>query len=108
MVIIIIIIIRRRRRRRIIKCTVIRGGDIALLDGVEIQSLKTQEFYKYLGIDEKNGINDRVMKEKVKREYFCRVRKILKTQLNSKNKIMVINSLVAPVVALSILVFYHG
>ena len=53
------------------KGKVTRGGDIALLDGVEMQSLKTQEFYKYFGMDEKNGINDeRVMKEKVKREYF--------------------------------------
>ena len=68
------------------KGKVVRGGDIALLDGVEIQSLKSHEFYKYLGMDEKNGINDRVMKEKVKREYFSRVKKIVKTQLNSKTK----------------------
>ena len=67
------------------KGKVTRGGDFALLDGVEIQSLKTQEFYKYLGMNENNEINDRVMKEKVRREYFCRLRKILKTQLSSKN-----------------------
>ena len=30
------------------------GGDTSLLDGVEIQSLKTQEFCKYLGMDVKN------------------------------------------------------
>ena len=58
------------------KGKVTRGGVIALLDGVEIQSLKTQEFYKYLGMGEKNGINDRVMKEKVKKEYFSRMKKI--------------------------------
>ena len=43
------------------KGKVTSGGDIALLDGVEIQSLKTQEFYKYLGMDEKNGINDKLL-----------------------------------------------
>ena len=52
------------------KDKVTRGGDIALLDGVEIQSLKTQEFYKCLGTDEKNGINDRVMKEKSEKRLF--------------------------------------
>ena len=83
------------------KGKITRGGDIALLDGVGIQSLKTQEFYKYLGMDEKNGINDKVMKEKVKREYFSRVKKILKSQLNSKNKIMAINSLSTPVMMYS-------
>ena len=83
------------------KGKVTRGGDIALLDGIGIQSLKTQEFYKYLGMDEKNGINDRVMKEKVKREYFSHVKKVLKTQLNSKNKIMAINSLSTPVMMFS-------
>ena len=76
-------------------------GDIVLLDGVEIQSLKTQEFYKYLGMDKRNGINNRVMKGKVKRQYFCHMKKILKTQLNSKNKIMAINSLAAPVMTYS-------
>ena len=83
------------------KGKVTRGGDIALLDGVEIQSLKTQEFYKYLGMDEKNGINDKVMKKKVKRECFSRMKKILKSQLNSKNKIMAINSLATSVMMYS-------
>ena len=75
------------------KGKITRKGDIALLDRVEIQSLKTQELYKYLGMVEKNGINDRVVKEKVEWDYFYRVRKMLKTQLNSINKIMAINSL---------------
>ena len=52
-------------------------------------------------MDEKNGINDIVMKEKVKIEYFYHMRKLLKTQLNSKNKIMAINSLAAPVMTYS-------
>ena len=85
------------------KSKVTRGGDIALLDGVQIKSLKTQEFCKYLGMDEKNGINDRVMKEKVKRECISLTKKILKTQLNSKNKIMAINSL-----ATSVMIYSFG
>ena len=39
------------------KGKVTKGSDVALLDGVEIQSLETQKFCKYLGMDGKNGIN---------------------------------------------------
>ena len=41
------------------------------------------------------------MKEKVKSEYFCSMRKIWKLQLISINKIMAINSLAAPVMTCS-------
>ena len=47
---------------------------------------------------------ERVMKEKVKREYFCHMKKILKTKLNSKNKIMAIKSLAAPVMISSFVI----
>ena len=37
------------------------------------------------------------MKVNAKKEYYRRIRKILTTQLNAKNKIMAINSLAIPV-----------
>ena len=51
--------------------------------------------YKYLGI-EGDGIN-RQMTDKLVKEYYCHVRQILKTELNSKNKITAINILPVPV-----------
>lgn len=83
------------------KGKVANGKDINIKEGIVIRSLKTEEFYKYLGMDEKSGIKDKDMKEKVKREYFYRVKKILKTQLSSRNKIMAINSLATPVMTYS-------
>ena len=41
------------------------------------------------------------MKTKVRKEYYKRIRKILQTELNSKNKMQAINSLAVPVVLYS-------
>ena len=54
--------------------------------------------YKYLGVDESDGIQHSKMKEKIRKEYNRRVRSILRTELNGRNKIEAINSLAVPVV----------
>ena len=54
--------------------------------------------YKYLGVDESDGIQHSKMKEKMRKEYNRRVRLILRTELNRRNKIEAINSLAVPVV----------
>ena len=41
------------------------------------------------------------MKEKIRKEYYRRVRLVLKTELNSKNRIEAINALAIPVVQYS-------
>ena len=41
------------------------------------------------------------MRDKVKKEYYHRIRTILRTQLNSRNKMMAINSLAIPVIGYS-------
>ena len=41
------------------------------------------------------------MKEKIRKEYYRRVRSIMKTELNSRNRIQAINSLAVPVVQYS-------
>ena len=65
--------------------------DITLPDGKIMQSIDA-EGYKYLGILEMNSIMTTQMKEKVRREYLRRVRVVLKSKLNGRNKIMGINT----------------
>ena len=60
---------------------------IELLNGKKIRSLDDQEGYKYLGILQFDDIKHKEMKEKLKKEYARRVRKILKSHLNSGNVI---------------------
>ena len=75
--------------------------DLEITDDVEIKSLELNEGYKYLGMMESNGIHDKTMRDKVKKEYYHRIRTILRTQLNSRNKMMAINSLAIPVIGYS-------
>ena len=63
-----------------------------------IEELNQGGIYKYLGVDESDGIQHRKMKEKTSKEYLRRVRLILRTALNRRNKIEAVNSLAVPVV----------
>ena len=47
--------------------------------------------YTYLGILETDKIKDKEMKEKFSREYLRRLRLILRSKLNGRNKIMAFN-----------------
>jgi hypothetical protein len=51
-----------------------------------IQELEQGKTYKYLGTEESEGIHQR-MKESLKQEYSRRLRMILKSELNARNKI---------------------
>ena len=53
--------------------------------------------YTYLGILETDKIKDKEMKEKFSREYLRRLRLILRSKLNGRNKIMAVNTWVASV-----------
>ena len=67
-----------------------------------IRQLDQNKTYKYLGIDERNGIQHSKMKEKIRKECYRRARAILKTELNSANRIIEgINTLAMPVVQYS-------
>ena len=82
------------------KCAmlVMKSGKRHLTDGMElpnqekIKMLGEKETYKYLGILEADTIKQEVMKEKVKKEYFRRTRKLLKTRQYSRNLIKGINT----------------
>ena len=63
-----------------------------------IEELNQRGIYKYLGVDESDGIRHSKMKEKTRKEYRRRVRLILRTELNGRNKIEAVNSLAVPVV----------
>jgi hypothetical protein len=63
----------------------------------EIQELEQGKTYKYLGTEESDGIQHLQMKEKLKKEYTRRLRMILKSELNAKNRITVIGALAVPV-----------
>ncbi|ESN95668.1 hypothetical protein HELRODRAFT_179139 [Helobdella robusta] len=71
-------------------------------DGVDvgpethIRGVNAEETYIYLGMKEVEGIQQQMMKEQIKKEYNNRIRSILKTQLNAKNKVIAINSLAIP------------
>ena len=53
--------------------------------------------YTYLGILETDKIKEKEMKEKFSREYLRRLRLILRSKLNGRNKIMAVNTWVASV-----------
>ena len=56
---------------------------------------------KYLGVDASDGIQHSKMKEKIRKESNRRVRLILRTELNGRNRIEAINSLAVQVVQYS-------
>ena len=73
-------------------------GNIVINDDTEVQELDQEEVYKYLGVDENDGIQHSKMKEKIRKEYNRGVRLILRTELNGRNKVEAINSLGVPVI----------
>ena len=74
---------------------------IVLDEETTIKELQQEDSYKYLGINEAEDIQHVKMKEKVRREYYRRVRLILKSELNAINRIAAINSLAVPVITYS-------
>ena len=57
----------------------------------KIRTLREKETYKYLGILEADTIKQVGMKEKIKKEYLKRTRKLLETKLYNRNLLKGIN-----------------
>ena len=82
------------------KCAVLtlKRGKVAESRGIQlpkdelIKSLDENEGYKYLGVLEADQIKHNEMKKNLTKEYFRRVRNILKSKLNGGNVISAINS----------------
>ena len=79
----------------------IKAPNVKLDNDNVIRNLDQEETYKYLGVVEGDGIGHSAMKERVRKECYRRVRAILKTELNSANRVEAINTLVIPVVTYS-------
>ena len=67
----------------------------------EIQELEQGKTYKHPGIVESEGIQHQQMKERLKKEYSRKLRMILKSELNARNKITAIGALAVPVLRYS-------
>ena len=82
------------------KCAmlVLKRGNITKSDGIVlpddtiIKAMNEGDSYKYLGIMEADQILRKEMKDKVKKEYFRRTKKVLKSKLNGGNSITAINT----------------
>jgi len=67
-----------------------------------IRNMELDETYKYLGIEEGEGVKNSQIKDSVMREYYHRVQQILKTEPNSMKKITAVNTLAVPVLVYSL------
>ena len=83
------------------KGTLTKTTDLQLDHNTKIKELEQEATYKYLGVNEGDGIQHSHMKEKIRKEYYRRIRLVLNTELNSANKIKAINTLAVPVVLYS-------
>jgi hypothetical protein len=63
----------------------------------EIQELEQGKTYRYLGIEESEGIQHQQMKDRLNQEYNKRLRMILNSDLNARNKFTAIGALTVPV-----------
>ena len=71
---------------------------IPLNDNHVIQDLDQAETYKYLEMGEGEGVQHHKMKDKITKEYKRRIKLVLKSELNARNKITTINTLAVPVI----------
>ena len=85
------------------KVTTIKGkvtttGGIPLdpLENEVIKELDNGQSYRYLGILENHKVLHKDMKSEIRNEYFKRLKKILKSELNSKNMMNAINTFAIP------------
>ena len=80
----------------------LENSDHAWLDEeTMIKDLEQEKVYKYLVVDESSGIQHTTMQQKLKKELVKRTLLILKSDLNSKNRITAINILAIPVITYS-------
>ena len=76
-------------------------GDTIHVNGLELTEVVENDSYKYLGCDEDFSYKGDLNKARVKKEYFNRVRKIWKSELYSRNKVMSHNIFAVPVFTLT-------
>ena len=85
-------VIEKRAMLVIEKGKIVKSVGIELPDGKVIKSLQEGENYKYLAILEADRFLGEEMKLKVPKEYFRRLQKVLKSNLNGANLVQGVNS----------------
>ena len=85
--------IERRQRKTL--------GNTTNVNGLQLTELIENYLYNYLGCDEYIGYKGNLKKERVKKEYFNHVRKIWKSELYSRNKVISHNYFAVPVLTLT-------
>ena len=74
---------------------------IPLIDNEVMQDLDQAETYKYQRMEEGEEDQYHKMKVKIRKEYKRRIKLVLKSELNARNKIAAINTLAVPVILYS-------
>ena len=67
------------------------------MNGTRIQPIKEKMTYKYLGVDENVSYNGSLNKDRIRSEYFKRVRKIWCSELSGYDKYIAHNASALPV-----------
>ena len=70
----------KRHSREVKRGKLIETSDIQIDLDTCIKELDQEGTYKYLGVNEGDGIQHATMKEKVREEYYRRIRVILKSE----------------------------
>ena len=65
----------------------LKAKNITLYATTIIKDLEPKESYKYLGVTEVDGMQHSSMREKIWKECFHRVRSIMRSELNARNRI---------------------
>ena len=82
------------------------GVTVGKMDTINCQ--EPGQVYKYLSVDKSNGIQHSMMRERLRRENFRRVKVVLQTKLHGRNKILAINGFALPVLFCSFGVIHMG
>ena len=83
------------------KRKIVKSDGTELPNGKVNNSLEEGESYKYLGVLETDEMMVNEMKDKAKKEYSRRVRKVLESKRNSGNVFKVINTWILSMVRYS-------
>jgi hypothetical protein len=70
-------------------------------EGEIIKNLNKGEFYKYLGIQHSNHIQHSIIKENLEKQFYLRIKSILKSKLNGNNLIKAVNRYAVPLLTYS-------
>jgi hypothetical protein len=62
-------------------------------EGEIIKNSNKGEFYKYLGINQSNHIQHSIIKENLEKQFYLRIKYILKSKLNGNNLIKAVYTL---------------